>query len=128
MPYTDIWRCKNCNVLPDIQMVGKSFLIACETCEKQKSVEADSLDEVVSKWNDLHEPAKQKKGLLGWFQEWKDTAKGFVQYRCDRFQESRERQERMRRIVSDIREAEEKEDDLQVPMDLLGPAAPDPER
>ena len=124
MSYTDIWRCKKCDVLPDIQMIGRSFRIACETCEHQKAVEADSLSEVVARWNKLHAPTAKRTGLAGLFQQWTDTAKGFVEYQRDRFRQGREREARLRQSVLEIQDAEEREDNLEAPIELL----PEPER
>jgi hypothetical protein len=127
MPYTDIWRCKTCDVLPDIQMVGRSFRIACENCDRQRPVEGDSLNEVVSRWNKLHEPSRKSTGVVGWFREWTETVKGYVDYQRQCFRQSHERRERLKRTALGIREEEEKEDSLQAPMNLLG-AEPDAER
>jgi hypothetical protein len=108
-------------------MIGRHFLIACAKCEKQKSVEADSLDEVVSQWNKLHDPSKKTKGLGETFREWTDTLKGYVEYQRDRFRQGRERKDRLRRTILEIQHAQEREDAMDAPMDLVG-AEPETER
>jgi hypothetical protein len=115
MPYTDIWRCKVCNVLPDIQMIGRHFLIACKKCDKNTSVEADSLDEVVSRWNKFNEPFKKGKGLGEWFRGWIDTLKGYLEYQRDCYQQRQERKDRLKRTVLEIRQGEENEDQFHLP-------------
>jgi hypothetical protein len=120
MPYTDIWRCKKCNVLPDIQMIGRHFLIECE-CGKKSSVEADSLDEVVSQWNEFNDPLKKKKGLGEWFQEWSGTLKNYMEYQRDCYRQRRERKERLKRTVLEIQNGEESdaESELELPGDRV---------
>jgi hypothetical protein len=107
MSYTDLWRCKHCNVLPDIQMAGKNFLIACEGCGQRDSrVEADSLDQVVSKWNRLHEPAKPATGLAGKLKEWLRMVKDSLEYRRNCSRERRDRSARLKSKILRIRKGE----------------------
>ena len=57
MSYTELWRCKRCNILPDIVQVGKHFHISCKTCNSRRTtVFADSLDDVVRAWNNRNDP------------------------------------------------------------------------
>ena len=58
MAYTDLWRCKQCNTLPDVTFLsGKRFLIECKVCKsKATSIECGSLDEVVRRWNEKNDP------------------------------------------------------------------------
>ena len=120
MPYTDLWRCKKCNVLPDIQMIGRQFRIACETCVNQKPVEGESLDAVVSGWNTFNEPFQKKPGFIGRFQDWIGTLKDYAEYQRDCFRERRERAERSKRTVLDMKQGEEENDsDLDLSPDLL---------
>jgi len=62
MSFTDLWRCKACQTLPDIQVRGKNFLIECRSC-KGRRVFAHSLDEVVAGWNRKNDPTKKKSRL-----------------------------------------------------------------
>jgi hypothetical protein len=120
MPYTDLWRCKKCDVLPDIQMIGRHFLIACENCDKQKPVEGDSLDAVVSRWNTFNEPFQKKAGLVGQFQDWIGTLKDYVDYQRDCFRQKRERAQRLKKTVLEMKESDEENgDQLDLTPDLL---------
>lgn len=71
MAYTDLWRCKRCNSMPEIVMMGKNFLVQCKTCNSDKvNVYADNLDAVVKEWNRLNDPTHRSvwqrlRGLLG---------------------------------------------------------------
>jgi hypothetical protein len=112
MAYTDIWRCKYCDVLPDIQMIGRSFRITCENCDDRDShIEADSLDEVVSIWNRLHEPPKPATGLVGRMQGLVQLLKDSAEYHVGCFREKRERSARLKRSVQEIRESESTEEE-----------------
>jgi hypothetical protein len=64
MSYTDLWRCKHCNTLPDITFLsGKRFLIACKVCNSSStSIECGSIDEVVRRWNAKNDPRKLSIG------------------------------------------------------------------
>jgi hypothetical protein len=123
MPYTDLWRCKNCNVLPDIQMIGRHFLIACETCDKHSPVEANSLDEVVLRWNKFNDPLKRRRGLAEWFQDWIGTLRGYVEYQRDCYRQRQERKDRLKRTVLEIQQDEEKEDQLHFRAECQKPGA-----
>src|SRR4029434_5727302 len=113
MPYTDLWRCKKCNVLPDIQMIGRHFLIECD-CGKKNSVEADSLDEVVSQWNEFTDPLKKSKGLAESFREWVGTLKDYVDYQRDCFRQRWERREQLKRTALEIQQGGAPGDELRV--------------
>ncbi|MDQ3623589.1 MAG: hypothetical protein M3463_14040 [Verrucomicrobiota bacterium] len=70
MSYTELWRCKVCQTLPEVKFRGKNFLIQCEVCNSEKTeVFGHSLDEVVTSWNRRNDPSR--RGLLdtvkGWF-------------------------------------------------------------
>jgi hypothetical protein len=81
--FTDLWRCKRCNELPEILFRGKNFLIKCKTCNsKRAEVFANSLDEVVVRWNKKNDPIHQgfMRTLLGWPSRLKD----FVDYQFTR--------------------------------------------
>jgi hypothetical protein len=107
MAYTDLWRCKHCNVLPDIQMIGRSFLIACDACvQRDARVEGESLSEVVSKWNALHEPPKPVTGLMGRLKAWGQILKDSAEYHRDCLREKRERSVRLKQSLEEIKEAE----------------------
>jgi hypothetical protein len=69
MSFTELWRCKKCNVLPDILVRGKNFLIKCKPCNSRRTeVWADSLDEVVSRWNEKNDPGATStlEGIKAW--------------------------------------------------------------
>jgi hypothetical protein len=57
MGYTDLWKCKVCGTLPEIQMTGKNFVVKCTTCNTEKTtIRGSSLDEVVNLWNKRNKP------------------------------------------------------------------------
>jgi hypothetical protein len=57
MGYTDLWRCKVCGTLPEIQMMGKNFVVKCNVCNNPKTrVEGNGLDQVVTLWNRQNDP------------------------------------------------------------------------
>lgn len=62
MGYTDLWRCRRCETLPDITFLsGKRFLIECKVCKsKATSIECGSLDEVVLRWNQQNDPNRTR--------------------------------------------------------------------
>jgi hypothetical protein len=86
MSFTDLWRCKGCDTLPDIQVRGKNFLIECRNC-KGRRVFAHSLDEVVATWNRKNDPLK-KKGrvaeLIAAVRELPQRIKDWVEYEFTR--------------------------------------------
>ena len=64
MGYTNLWDCKQCGTHPKIEMRGKNFLVKCAVCDNDKTtVYANSLDDVVKRWNQKNEPPKP--GLFG---------------------------------------------------------------
>jgi hypothetical protein len=71
MAYTDLWRCKVCGSMPEIVMLGKNFLIRCNTCNQDKiNVYANNIDEAVRDWNRQNDPTKRGlferlRGLFG---------------------------------------------------------------
>jgi hypothetical protein len=80
MAFTDLWRCKGCHTLPDIQVRGKNFLIECACC-KNRRVFANSLDEVVAAWNHKNNPLKKQNRmaeLIADMREWPQRIKDFV--------------------------------------------------
>jgi hypothetical protein len=83
MSFTDLWRCRGCNVLPDVQVRGKNFLIKCKNCNSRRSEAfANSLDEVVALWNKKNSPIKTP-----WFaglRELPSVIKDFLEYQMDR--------------------------------------------
>jgi hypothetical protein len=106
-------------LLPDIQMIGRHFLIACEKCDSRSSVEADSLDEVVSQWNKFNDPLKRRKGWAESFQEWIGTLKDYVEYQRDCYRQRRERRDRLKKTVLEIQQGEVNEDPLDLPADQV---------
>ena len=59
MAYTDIWKCRKCDTLPEIVMLGKNFLIECKVCtHSPPSVYGTTLQEVVDEWNRLNKPPR----------------------------------------------------------------------
>jgi hypothetical protein len=81
--FTDLWRCKRCNELPEILFRGKNFLIKCKTCNsKRAEVFANSLDEVVARWNKKNDPIHP--GFMRWLLAWPSRLKDFVEYQCTR--------------------------------------------
>jgi len=59
MGYTDLWRCKRCDSMPEIIMQGKNFLVRCNTCNSEKiNVYANNIDEVVREWNRANDPRR----------------------------------------------------------------------
>jgi hypothetical protein len=57
MGYTDLWKCKVCGTLPEIQMTGKNFVVKCTVCNSPKTrVEGNGLDVVVTLWNRQNDP------------------------------------------------------------------------
>jgi len=59
MGYTNLWECKQCGTLPKIEMRGKNFQVKCSVCDSEKTtIYANSLDDVVKRWNQKNEPAK----------------------------------------------------------------------
>ena len=86
MSFTDLWRCKGCQTLPDIQVRGKNFLIECARCQGRRSF-ANSLDEVVAMWNRKNDPLKKKgplAGLIADLRELPQRVKDFVTYEYQR--------------------------------------------
>ena len=84
MGYTDLWRCKRCQTLPDITFLsGKRFLIECKVCRGKASVEAGSIDAVVKLWNKRNDP--QGYQFTGFFQAVKD----YFSYRREKREERR---------------------------------------
>lgn len=71
MAYTDLWRCKRCGSMPEIVMMGKNFLVRCQTCNSEKvNVYANNIDEVVTGWNRANDPNRRTlwqrlRGLFG---------------------------------------------------------------
>jgi hypothetical protein len=62
MGYTDLWKCKACGTLPEIEMTGKNFVVKCTVCNTPKTrVEGNGLDVVVTLWNLHNDP---KPGLF----------------------------------------------------------------
>ena len=60
MAFNDIWRCKRCNVLPEIEVRGKNFLIRCKRCNTPETqFFAYNLDEVVAGWNRKNDPLRR---------------------------------------------------------------------
>lgn len=83
MSFTDLWRCKRCNELPEILCRGKNFLIKCKTCNsKRAEVFANSLDEVVARWNKKNDPVHQ--GFMRTLLAWPSRLKDFVEYQFTR--------------------------------------------
>jgi hypothetical protein len=88
MPYTDIWRCKRCNTLPDIVMMGKNYLIECKVCkEAAPVVYAKTLQGVVSRWNRLNNPVK--RGIFTRLIEWIIILKDALEYYIKRGRKTR---------------------------------------
>ena len=59
MGYTDLWKCRKCGTLPEIEMRGKNFVVKCTVCDTDKTtVSGGGLDEVVKLWNRQNEPPK----------------------------------------------------------------------
>src|SRR5580658_4305335 len=57
MGYTDLWKCKVCGTLPEIEMTGKNFVVKCTVCNTPKTrVEGNGLDVVVRRWNRINDP------------------------------------------------------------------------
>jgi len=57
MGYTDLWKCKVCGTLPEIEMTGKNFAVKCTVCNSPKTrFEANGLDQVVKLWNSKNDP------------------------------------------------------------------------
>jgi len=66
MSYTDLWRCKRCGTKAEIVMLGKNFLIRCNTCNSDKiNVYANNIDSAVREWNCRNDP--NRRGLFEWF-------------------------------------------------------------
>ncbi len=60
MAYTDLWRCRHCSTMPEIVMLGKNFIIRCNTCNSEKvNVYGHKIDDVVSEWNRRNDPARR---------------------------------------------------------------------
>jgi hypothetical protein len=58
MGYTDLWKCKVCSTLPEIEMTGKNFVVKCTVCNSPKTrVAGNGLDQVVTLWNRQNKPA-----------------------------------------------------------------------
>jgi hypothetical protein len=69
MGYTDLWKCKVCGTLPEIEMTGKNLVVKCTVCNNPKTrVEGTGLDQVVQLWNKKNDPKPsliaQIKGLF----------------------------------------------------------------
>jgi len=63
MAYTDLWRCKRCGTKAEIVMLGKNFLIRCNTCDSEKvNVYATNIDDAVREWNGRNDP--NRRGLF----------------------------------------------------------------
>jgi hypothetical protein len=57
MGYTDLWKCKVCGTLPEIEMTGKNFVVKCSVCNTPKTrVAGNGLDQVVKLWNTHNDP------------------------------------------------------------------------
>jgi hypothetical protein len=57
MGYTDLWKCKVCGTLPEIEMTGKNFVVKCNVCNNVKTrFEGNGLDQVVILWNRQNDP------------------------------------------------------------------------
>lgn len=99
MAYTDLWRCKRCQTLPDITFLsGKRFLIECKVCRtKSTSVECSSLDEVVRRWNEKNDPKRFRIGEK--VKEFFEMISGFFDYRREK---RLERQEIARRHAEEL--------------------------
>jgi uncharacterized protein with PIN domain len=70
MGYTDLWRCKRCGTMPEIVMLGKNFIVRCNTCNSEKvNVYANNVDEVVAVWNRANDPRRRSllARIRGWF-------------------------------------------------------------
>ena len=70
MGYTDLWHCKRCGTMPEINMLGKNFMVKCPTCNSEKvNVYADNIDELVSRWNRANDPNRRSllQRVRGWF-------------------------------------------------------------
>ena len=74
MSFTDLWRCRRCDTLPEVEFRGKNFLIRCKVCNSSKAESfAHSLGEVVKQWNELNDPLrvhpieKARQWVLGFF-------------------------------------------------------------
>jgi len=75
MAYTDLWHCKRCGAMPEIVMLGKNFLIRCNTCNSDKiNVYANNIDQAVREWNSQNNPANRSfmVRLRGLFRKKKD--------------------------------------------------------
>jgi len=60
MAYTDLWRCRHCGNMPEIVMLGKNFIVRCNTCASEKTnVYAHHIDEVVTEWNRRNDPSRR---------------------------------------------------------------------
>ena len=74
MAYTDLWRCKRCDSMPEIMMMGKNFLVTCKTCNSDKvNVYANNIDDAVAVWNRLNDP--MRRGLFATLRAWFDRRK-----------------------------------------------------
>jgi hypothetical protein len=83
MSFTDLWRCKHCNELPEILFRGKNFLIKCKTCNSRRTeVYATSLDEVVSRWNKKNNPIRP--GMFASLRALPARLKDFLEYQFTR--------------------------------------------
>lgn len=78
MPYSDVWRCKRCEQVPEVLVRGKSYLIKCHQCPPSHGeVFGHSLDEVVRLWNQRNDPVKRSffagvKEWCGYLADWYD--------------------------------------------------------
>ena len=53
-------HCKRCGSMPEIVMLGKNFLIRCNTCNSEKiNVYANNIDEAVRDWNRENDPNRR---------------------------------------------------------------------
>jgi hypothetical protein len=70
MGYTDLWHCKRCGSMPEINMLGKNFFVRCNTCNSEKlNVHAHHIDAAVAEWNRANDPNRRSllERLRAWF-------------------------------------------------------------
>jgi hypothetical protein len=77
MGYTDLWKCKVCGTLPEIEMTGKNFVVKCNVCTSPKTqFEGNGLDEVVMLWNRQNDPSPSLIERIKSFFKKKDEDEG----------------------------------------------------